>query len=221
MSERRHDDGTPGPGDDAEGGTSRPPREDAGGSADDGSWARYLRFAAMILTGMAVMYVLMFAASWEWSHVRLSESRVFMALTMGGAMGLVMLAWMSRMYRNATANVVVVVVSLLMLGGGIVLDRTQATVGDEAYLQGMIPHHSLAITRSERADIVDVRVCALARDISEAQRREILEMSWLVDDIRRNGAATTTAEAAERPVPEFGVDALRECSPTGPTAGAR
>lgn len=47
----------------------------------------YLRFAAMILTGMVVMYWTMFAGSWEWSHIRWSESRLFMALTMGGAMG--------------------------------------------------------------------------------------------------------------------------------------
>lgn len=62
----------------------------------------------MILTAMAVMYALMFVGSWEWGHVRLSESRIFMALTMGGSMGLVMLAWMLKMYRNTMANVIVV-----------------------------------------------------------------------------------------------------------------
>nr|WP_245952407.1 hypothetical protein [Citricoccus muralis] len=36
----------------------------------------------------------------------------------------------------------------------------------------MIPHHSLAITRSERAGIEDIRVCELAVEISEAQWRE-------------------------------------------------
>lgn len=38
----------------------------------------YVRFAAMILTGMVVMYWVMFAGSWEWSHIRFSASRVFM-----------------------------------------------------------------------------------------------------------------------------------------------
>lgn len=173
---------------------------------------RYWRFAAMVLSGTVVMYATMYAGTWEWSHVRFSESRVFMALTMGGTMGLVMLAWMLHMYRNTRANIAVVLVSLLALGGGIALDRSQVTVNDTDYLSAMIPHHSLAITRSERAGITDVRVCELAVEISEAQRREILEMSWLIDDIARNGEATTAEEADARPVPEFDRAALRECA---------
>ncbi|MEU4363467.1 DUF305 domain-containing protein [Promicromonospora sp. NPDC023987] len=171
----------------------------------------YLRFAAMILTAMVVMYWTMFVGSWEWSHVRFSQSRVFMALTMGGAMGLVMLAWMLNMYKSAKANVVVVVVSALFLAGGAFLDRSQVTVDDTAFMRAMIPHHSLAITRSERAQIQDVRVCELAVEISEAQRREILEMDWLIDDINRNGVAATPEEAQARAVPDFSEPAEREC----------
>ena len=173
----------------------------------------YLRFGAMILTAMVVMYAVMFVSSYEWSHIRLSVSRMFMALTMGGTMGLIMLAWMSNMYKNATGNIVIVVSSLLLLGVGAYLDRTQATVQDIAFMNAMIPHHSMAITRSERALLDDVRVCDLAIEISEAQRREILEMSWLVADIRRNGVATTRDAAAERPVPEFDRSAERACPP--------
>ncbi len=171
----------------------------------------YLKFAAMILTGMVVMYWVMFAGSWEWTHIRFSESRVFMALTMGGTMGLVMLAWMLNMYKNWKANLAVVGVSLLLIGGGIALDRSQITVDDTDFMQGMIPHHSLAITRSERAQLQDVRVCELAVAISEAQRREIYEMDWLIRDITENGPATTAGEAEERPVPDYSESANRTC----------
>ena len=41
--------------------------------------------AAMLLTAMVVMYWVMFVGSWEWGHVRFSQSRIFMAVTMGGA----------------------------------------------------------------------------------------------------------------------------------------
>ncbi|WP_241248985.1 DUF305 domain-containing protein [Agrococcus sp. KRD186] len=177
-----------------------------------GDMRMYLRFAAMILTGMVVMYAAMYAGSWEWGHVRWSESRLFMALTMGGAMGLVMLAWMLQMYKNPKGNIAVVVVSVLLLGGGIVLDRTQATVNDIDFMSAMIPHHSLAITRSERAGIEDLRVCELAVEISEAQRREIFEMQWLIDDIASNGAATTQQDAAARTVPSYQESAERQCS---------
>jgi hypothetical protein len=171
----------------------------------------YLRFAAMILTGMVAMYFTMFVGSYEWSHVRWSESRLFMTLTMGGVMGLVMIAWMLHMYKNTKANIAVVAVSLLVLGAGVTLDRSQATVDDTAFMSGMIPHHSLAITRSERANLADVRVCELAVEISEAQRREIFEMEWLIEDIARNGVAETAAEAESRPVPEHEVAAERDC----------
>jgi cytochrome c oxidase subunit IV len=172
----------------------------------------YLRFAAMILTAMVVMYWVMFVGSWEWGHIRFSQSRVFMAVTMGGTMGLVMLAWMLNMYKNVKANVAVIVGSLLLIGGGVVLDRSQITVGDTAFMRAMIPHHSLAITRSERAQIEDLRVCELAVEISEAQRREILEMNWLIGDIERNGVADTSDEADSRPVPNFEEAAERLCS---------
>ncbi|MFD3354686.1 DUF305 domain-containing protein [Streptomyces fradiae] len=171
----------------------------------------YLRFAAMILTAMVVMYWTMFAGTWEWSHVRWSESRLFMTLTMGGAMGLIMLAWMLDMYRNTKGNIAIVAASLLLLGGGVFLDRSQTTVQDPAWMSSMIPHHSLAITRSERAEITDVRVCRLAVEIIAAQEREIGEMDWLIKDIEKNGEARTPEEAKARPVPDFKGSPLREC----------
>ncbi|MBW3548691.1 MAG: DUF305 domain-containing protein [Actinobacteria bacterium] len=173
----------------------------------------YLRFAAMIVTAMFVMYWVMFVGSYEWSHIRFSQSRVYMALVMGGTMGLVMLAWMLNMYRNTKANIAILAVSLLLIGLGTFLDRSQATVGDVEFMRAMIPHHSLAITRSERFNVDDVRVCELAVAISEAQRREILEMDWLIEDISENGAASTLADVQERPVPEYEVDAETVCNP--------
>ena len=172
----------------------------------------YLRFGAMILTGMVVMYAVMYVGTWQWDHVMFSQSRVFMALTMGGAMGLVMLAWMLSMYKSAKGNAAIVLASLLLLGGGAYLDRSQVTVDDTEWMSAMVPHHSLAITRSARADIDDVRVCELAASIIEAQKREIREMQWLIDDIEQNGEALTAEQARSRQVPEFEVSDLLDCS---------
>jgi hypothetical protein len=171
----------------------------------------YIRFGAMILTAMVVMYWVMFLGSWQWSHIRFSESRVFMTITMGGTMILVMLAWMLNMYKNTKANIAMIAAGLVLIGGGVFLDRSQILVDDTGFMNGMIPHHSLAITRSERAQIQDMRVCELTVDISEAQRREILEMEWLIQDIERNGVAATSAEAEARPVPTFSEAAERRC----------
>ena len=184
-----------------------------GGNHSDMKTKMYLKFGAMILTGMVVMYAVMFVSSWEWGHIRLSESRIFMALTMGGSMGLVMFAWMRDMYQNRMANLIVIAMSVLLLGVGVVLDRSQMTVSDTDFMQSMIPHHSMAITRAERFTTVDVRVCELAVEISEAQRREIREMDWLLDDIRQNGPAATPGDAEARPVPDFNMTAERQCPP--------
>ncbi|WP_265087432.1 DUF305 domain-containing protein [Psychrobacter sp. NG25] len=47
----------------------------------------------------------------------------------------------------------------------------------------MIPHHSIAILTSSRADIEDPRVQQLADDIIQAQKREIDEMKQLIDEL--------------------------------------
>jgi uncharacterized protein (DUF305 family) len=92
------------------------------------------------------------------------------------------------------------------------LVRSQETVQDTSYIRAMIPHHSIAILTSERSELADVRVCELAVEIIEAQRREIAEMDWLIDDIDDNGAADTAAKAEARPVPEFTGTASRTCA---------
>jgi len=56
---------------------------------------------------------------------------------------------------------------------------------------------------SERANIKDVRVRALANDIIKAQRKEIKEMKWLIEDIKANGELTSQAQLQGREVPPF------------------
>jgi len=172
----------------------------------------YLRFGAMILTAMVLMYGVMYMGTFEWGHVQWSESRLFMTLAMGGTMGLVMLGWMLNMYKNPKINVAIVAGSVLLLALAVFLDRSQTTVEDDSFMSAMIPHHSMAITRAERSQLSDVRVCELAVAISEAQKREIAEMEWLITDIKRNGPADTAAEAESRPVPDFEGIATRDCT---------
>lgn len=115
------------------------------------------------------------------------------------------------MYHDTRANLVIVAASITLLAVGTFPGRSQTTVQDPSFMSAMIPHHSMVITRAERAGLADVRVYGLAVEISEAQRREILEMSWLIDDIQRNGIAARQADAATRPVPDFQEPAVRRC----------
>lgn len=133
-----------------------------------------------------------------------SEERVYMAILMGSAMALIMLGFMwGMMYKNVEVNVAIIVAALVMGGSALWLSRSQTFVQDESYMKGMIPHHSIAILTSERSEIEDVRVRKLADEIIKAQRIEIAEMKWLIEDIEKNGAATTEEEAKQRPVPDF------------------
>jgi uncharacterized protein (DUF305 family) len=70
-------------------------------------------------------------------------------------------------------------------------------------MKAMIPHHSIAILTSVRANLDDVRVQQLADGIAATQVEEIAEMEWLLADIAANGKATTQDEADRRPVPDF------------------
>lgn len=83
------------------------------------------------------------------------------------------------------------------------ISSARSTVSDQVWQKAMIPHHSIAILTSSRASIQDVRVRALADDIIKAQRREIKEMEWLINDIDSNGKATTQEAAQARPVPKL------------------
>jgi len=163
----------------------------------------YLKFAAMIGTSMIAMYGLMYLNTYELSHVFWSETRFYMTLIMGAAMAVIMLTFMLNMYKDRIINIGIYAGSAIVFIASLFLVRTQLTVGDLSWMSAMIPHHSIAILTSENADIDDVRVRELADDIIAAQEREILEMEWLINDIRENGVADTHEEANARPVPEF------------------
>jgi len=167
------------------------------------SMGSYARFFAMIGTSTIVMLGLMYLNSYQYSHVRFSETRTFMAIYMGAVMAIIMLGFMLNMYKNKKANLAIFGGSVFVFITALFLVRSQVTVQDNAWMKAMIPHHSIAIMTSERAKIDDVRVKDLANEIIKAQRREIKEMEWLINDIQENGAATSEADAKTRPMPEF------------------
>lgn len=183
--------------------TSAHEAQDARAEHDDDQGGGYRRFGAMIATSTVVMFALTYTNVFAASHIRWSEERVYMALLMGGAMAIVMLGFMWTMHPNRKANLAILAGAAVLMGAALWLSRSQTFVDDREYMKGMIPHHSIAILTSERADLDDVRVCELANDIIIAQREEIDEMDWLIDDIARNGEATTQDEADARPVPTF------------------
>ena len=143
----------------------------------------YARFAGMIATGTVVMFGLMYLNTERLGHAAFSETRTYMALIMGATMAVVMLVFMRSMLPSRRSNAGIVAVSAIVFALALWLVRSQATVGDVSYMRAMIPHHSIAILTSTRANITDPRVRELADSIIASQRREITEMRVLIRDL--------------------------------------
>ncbi len=144
----------------------------------------YRTFILMIAVASVLMFCLMYLNTYQVDHIWFSQTRLFMTFIMAGSMALVMLFFMRRMYTNRAANVAIVIGGIGLMTAGLWLVRSQATVADIAWMEAMIPHHSIAILTSERANISDPRVRELADEIIEAQRREIGEMEALIRDLQ-------------------------------------
>ena len=156
-------------------------------SNHSGGGNSYWRFMAMVATSTAIMFGLMYLNTFELDHVFWSETRFWMMFVMGGMMMIVMLLFMWGMYRDTKKNVIILAVGAVVFAGALWLVRSQATVDDEEYMAAMIPHHSIAIMTSARANISDPRVRELADSIIAAQVKEIAEMKLLLEDIEANG----------------------------------
>lgn len=106
-----------------------------------------------------------------------------MAIVMGACMAVIMFGYMLHMYTNKKVNIAIFVGSVVIFAVALWLVRSQKTVEDVSYMRAMIPHHSIAIMTSERANISDPRVRELADEIIESQRNEIAEMKALIADL--------------------------------------
>lgn len=155
----------------------------------------YWRFAAMIITSTAVMFILMYLNTYLFSHLFWSETRAYMAVLMGATMAIIMLAFMLAMYSNKTINAVIFICAAIVFAGSLWLVRSQVTIGDQSYMRAMIPHHSIAIMTSSRSNLSDPRVRKLADEIIYAQDKEIAEMRYLINDIEAGGDAVADEES--------------------------
>jgi hypothetical protein len=149
----------------------------------------YGRFFAMIATSTVVMFGLMYLNTYALDHIFFSQTRMWMAIYMGAVMAIIMLAFMLGMYTNKGVNIAIFAGAVVAFALSLWLVRSQETVDDLSWMRAMIPHHSIAILTSERADISDPRVRALADAIIKAQLSEIAEMKSYIVDIEANGEA--------------------------------
>ena len=140
----------------------------------------YPKFLAMLSVSFEIMYVVMYLNTYELDHVYFSLTRFYMTCLMIACMAVVMLLFMLKMYKDKKKNFAILAGSFLLFLGSLYLVRAQKPVDDLLWMRAMIPHHSIAILTSERADIKDPEVKKLAESIIKAQRKEIEEMKQMI-----------------------------------------
>ena len=102
------------------------------------------------------------------------------------SMAVLMLLFMLKMYKDKKMNTGIIAGSVVLFFGALFLVRSQKTVDDILWMEAMIPHHSIAILTSERANIKDPEVKILAESIITAQRKEIEEMKRMIKRLKND-----------------------------------
>ena len=137
----------------------------------------YTKFILMLAASFVAMYITMYLNTYEIDHVYFSLTRFYMSCLGIAAMAVIMWFFTRKMYQNKKKNIAILLGSLVLFVSALGLVRAQSPIiGDILWMKAMIPHHSIAILTSKRADIKDPEVRKLADEIIEAQLREIAEM---------------------------------------------
>ena len=141
----------------------------------------YTKFVTMLVASFVAMYITMYLNTYAIDHVYFSLTRFYMSCLGISTMAIIMYVAMRNMYQNKKKNIAIIACSIVLFAGALGLVRAQAPiVGDVLWMKAMIPHHSIAILTSERADIQDPEVKKLAEDIIKAQQKEVKEMKAMI-----------------------------------------
>lgn len=141
----------------------------------------YTKFLLMLGLSFVAMYVTMYLNTYSIDHVYFSLTRFYMTCLGISTMAVIMLLFMLAMYKNKKKNTAILLGSFILFCSSLFLVRTQSPIiGDVLWMKAMIPHHSIAILTSERADIKDPEVKKLAEGIIKAQKKEIEEMKTMI-----------------------------------------
>lgn len=138
------------------------------------------RLLLMAALHLVVMYFVMFTMIDGLGDFRHNLNMLYMAGMMTAPMLLIEAALMGSMYENKRGLAAVVVASVVVFGALFLFVRKQTAIGDLQFIRSMIPHHSGAILMCREATIEDAELRELCRTITEGQRREIEQMSSIM-----------------------------------------
>jgi len=136
----------------------------------------YLKFWLSLAANAVLMFLFMFVMINTWGEFVFNLNFFYMALVMAAPMGILMLATMPKMYADKTKTILSYAALAVILAASFAFIRQQAFIGDKAFLDSMIPHHSGAILMCRKARLTDPEVVGLCRSIEKSQQEEIDQM---------------------------------------------
>jgi uncharacterized protein (DUF305 family) len=136
----------------------------------------YKKFVLMIILSFFAMYVLMYAMVDRFENAIPNINQFYMAGLMTAAMVVIEMLLMGKMYRNLKVNATIVVIGFVALAAFWFGIRKQTAVSDRQFLKSMIPHHAAAVLMVKQTDLSDPEIRELAKEIIEAQEKEIAFM---------------------------------------------
>lgn len=140
----------------------------------------------MMMVSFIIMYAVMFLNADVLDHVMLSTTRTYMTILMIAPMAVSMLLFMWGMYKNKLINYIILSVSVISFIATLTMLRQQTLISDVQWMKAMIPHHSSAIMVSQKAHLKDPEAIKLAKDIIDAQKREIAQMEKMIYRLENN-----------------------------------
>ena len=102
-----------------------------------------------------------------------------------GGMAIIMFLFMRKMYTDKIKNIAIILGSVVLMIASTFLVRQQIPIDDVKWMRAMIPHHSIAILTSNKAELKDPEVKKLAEEIIKAQEREIAEMKKMIERLEK------------------------------------
>ncbi|AKP52117.1 hypothetical protein CA2015_2707 [Cyclobacterium amurskyense] len=134
----------------------------------------------MMAVSFVIMYAVMFLNADLFDHVMLSTARTYMTILMVAPMAVSMLLFMWGMYENKKVNFMILGTAVILFIATLTMLRNQTLIADVQWMKAMIPHHSSAIMVSQKAHLKDPEAQQLAKDIIEAQKKEIAQMKAMI-----------------------------------------
>jgi uncharacterized protein (DUF305 family) len=127
----------------------------------------------MAVLSFISMFVLMYMMVDTYDNVFPNLNQFYMAMIMTAPMIIIEIVLMNSMYKNKTANVVIVIICLVFLILFSAFIRGQTAISNKEFLRSMIPHHGGAVLMCKNTLIQDPEIKQLCLSITSSQQTEI------------------------------------------------